>query len=333
MPKINLGLIGCNNQGREHLNAIARTDGVTISTVCDVNDEILKEIGCDFPGLELFNDFEKFIAKDLDGYVLALPHYVYPLVWSKLMSVQKPLLKEKPLGRNLKEGLYFFNECQKAGVPLVTAIQRRTHPSYVFLKKELRTRKVKEITACMHLGFDPTKKPDSWRGNPEKSGGGALLDSGYHMVDLVHFLLGPFNLIQANIWHNGRLGNAGMIDTDVSLLGKRQSSWIRIESRVGGDKDVDGKYCKKETVVVKCDEDFYEATRKGVKKNGIFIFQCSRSWENAMVNQLISFAEKIKKNEYNFPEVWEQSSVMKVIGLAYKLADINAPFDGGYVNE
>jgi len=333
MLNINLGLVGCNNQGREHLNAVCRTTGVKISAICDDNKKILKKTGDDFPDVELFSDLDQFLSKNLDGYILALPHHVYPQIWVKLMEAQKPLLKEKPLGRNLKESISFLNQCQKANIPLVTAIQRRTHPSYSFLKNALKIQNIKEITACLHLGFNPCQKPDSWRGDPEKSGGGALLDSGYHMVDLIHFLVGPFNLIQANIWHNGKLGHAGMIDTDASLIGRRQGTWIRIESSVGGNRDESDRYIKKERIIVKCDKDIFEADREGVKKNDTIIFECSRSWEQAMAAQLMNFAEKIRTDEYDSYEIWEQVPAMKVISMAYKLAEFNAPFNGGYGND
>ena len=136
----------------------------------------------------------------------------------------------------------------------MTAIQRRTHSSYEYLKGLLTGETITALSATLHLGFDPTEKPASWRGVSLQAGGGALLDSGYHMIDLAFYFLSHFNLIDANVWFNGQLGTAEMLDTDASLVGRSGQTWVRIESRVGGEQK-DGRYQKKELIEIQTESD------------------------------------------------------------------------------
>ena len=192
---VRLGLIGANKQGLEHIVASKGCPEVSFVAAMDINKAVCQAFQLTHPSIPIFSDEDEFFSVPVDGYVLALPHFVYEKIWPTLMAQGKPLLKEKPLGRNLKESAHFLSECKKYNIPLVTAIQRRSHASYIRLKKLLGGKQPRAVSATLHLGFDPTTKPGSWRGKSIAAGGGALLDSGYHMVDLVFFFLSHLHLI------------------------------------------------------------------------------------------------------------------------------------------
>lgn len=49
-----------------------------------------------------------------------------------------------------------------------------------------------------HQSYLNPDRPMSWRLQKEKSGGGALVDLGIHMIDLVHYLLGPIKEVKGH---------------------------------------------------------------------------------------------------------------------------------------
>ena len=326
---VRLGLIGANKQGLEHVFASTCCQDVAFVAAIDTNKQTCKSFQSAYPNISVFSDAYEFFRVPVDGYVLALPHHVYEGIWATLMTQGKPLLKEKPLGRTLKEAAQFLSECKKYNVPLVTAIQRRNHASYIHLKNLVQGQTIRTVTATLHLGFDPTNKPDSWRGVPISAGGGALLDSGYHMVDLVFFFLSHLHLIDANIWFNGRLGTAEMLDTDAFLIGRSGQTWVRVESCVGGEA-VQGQYQKKELIQIETENGLYEANREWVKKDGVVVYECSKKWTNAMADQLEHFGAMITSGQFDTPKVWDQVSIMEIIEKAYSIANLKAPFEGGY---
>jgi predicted dehydrogenase len=329
---LRLGLIGASNQGREHLQGAAFSDKARFAVVCDASEDVRVQVREDYPQVPCVATIREMMEEvELDGVVLALPHHVYCEIWQELMVAGLPTLKEKPLGRTLSEANRFIAEARKAGCPLVTAIQRREHQSYRILKEQLPGAVVRSIRADLHLGFDPNETPRSWRGDPSNAGGGALLDSGYHMVDLVHYLVGPITLFSASIWAQDSPGLPEMLETDATLLGRSGATWVRIESQVGGrpDSSRPSGYAKNEEVVLETDRGVFVADRSQVVRNGETIWTGARDWQQAMTAQIDAFAERIRTDRFDDPNVWAQIPAMRVIEEAYGLARLVGPVEGG----
>jgi len=327
-PLIRLGLIGLNNQGKEHLQGALLSKRVQIVALCDRDPETLEK-GCAILGdVATYTSHSEFLAHpQLEGIILALPHQVYEDIWDDVVAVGVPLLKEKPLGRTLSEAQSFLSRARANAVPIVTAIQRRMHPTYVNLKECLEGQTINAVTAMLHLGFDPAKKPDNWRGDPVRAGGGALLDSGYHMIDLVHYLIGSFEVIHANLWVHEAPALSTMLETDATLMGRVGSTWVRVESRVGGRPDPDrkGKFLKQERVEVETCRGIYTASRDAISLNGEEIWTSDRSWDQSMCLQLDHFEDRIQEDSFDDADVWDQVPVMRVIEQAYGFAQQVGP--------
>jgi len=315
MSALRLGLIGLGNQGREHLAAaLGCTD---FKFVCGFDPqpqamEKAKQLQSD---LVCLSDLAEFSAYQLDGLVLALPHFVYDTLWQPILQLQLPLLKEKPLGRNLDEAMNLLTQAKAAGCAVQTAIQRRHHPSYVFLKDFLLREKcqVTEAHAKLHLGFARGPQTETWRQQKQLSGGGALLDAGYHMVDLLHFLIGSFDIISAALWHNQQLCSQQDVEDQVLLLGRNNQCWVGLDAQIYADS-------KEENVTLQTNIGCLKADRSGVWHNDIQIFQADKQWQQAMQQQLRMFASNIQANNWHNNLIWDQIPAMRVIEDAYQAA-------------
>jgi predicted dehydrogenase len=322
--KVRLGLVGLSKQGREHLEAAAACSSACFVAGCDSDEAIRAGCSAAFPQLSCHAGIASMLqAEPVEGLVLALPHHVYAEIWPEVTASGLPVLKEKPLGRTLREALTFLDLGSRPGVHLRTGIQRRRHPSYARLKQELSGSDVRAVEAVLHLGFNPDERPRGWRGEPAKAGGGALLDCGYHMIDLAVFLVGPFEVVSANLWFLGRPAVPEMLETEANLLGRAGKAWVRVESRVGGER-------KKEEVRVATAGEVYRADRESVWRDGVEVFRGPVTWAQALAAQLDAFAEDIRRGRFDEPEVWEQGPVMRIIENVYALARQVGPFRGGY---
>jgi predicted dehydrogenase len=80
------------------------------------------------------------------------------------------------------------------GVALQVAYYRRYYPKMIRMKELLDSGAIGEpVSASIHLTgrINPdTASPENWRLNAELSGGGALVDTGSHRLDLLCWLLG-----------------------------------------------------------------------------------------------------------------------------------------------
>ncbi len=333
MRPVRLGLVGAANQGREHLAAAGACSQARITAACDLSAPVRDDTSARFPEVPMYAGLSEMLAAHaLDGLVLALPHDAYDAQWHVLLQAGLPILKEKPLGRTLAEAARFVAHAQQAGVALVTAIQRRHHPSYVELEKLLHGTEIRELSATLHLGFDPTRRPAGWRGDPSRAGGGALLDAGYHLVDLVQYLLGAFEVVHANLWNGDRPATPDLLESEARVLGRAGRTWIRIDCQVGGTPDVErpGKRKKHERVVaVLGDGRRVEASRSQVLVDGACVFQADPSWTRSVALQLDAFARRITENRFDDLDVWSQVPAMRLIERAYAIARAVGPVPEG----
>jgi predicted dehydrogenase len=319
----NLGLVGLANQGKEHLNAMPRCTRARFVAVCDSNEALRAEVTAAHPSLRAYATVEELVADpEVRGIVLALPHHVYPTCWGVLASSGKHLLKEKPLGRTLDEARLFVEEMARGGALFLTAIQRREHPSYVRLREllsELRQQgaRVHGLEASLFLGFPPGRGAQGWRGAFDSAGGGVLLDAGYHLVDLAHFLLGSLDLLAASLWCGVEPARPEDLEDAAVIHARGGDAWVRLAFGVGG--------VKQERVVLDTSLGMLEADREGVWRDGHEVFRCARDWQQAMADQLDHFADAVQRGERNEPVVWDQLPAMAFIERAYGLARLNMP--------
>lgn len=322
--KLRLALIGLGKQGMEHLNAVGLCERVAFVAGVDPDVGTRDRVGRAHPGMALFADVSMLDASELDGLVLALPHHCYAESWDALIAMGLPMLKEKPLGRSFDEALTLIERARMAGCPVQTAIQRRHHPSYRELKRRLAEEKlrIREVHAHMHLGFAGTTGGElSWRNDRHTAGGGALLDAGYHLVNLLHFLFGPFDLVSASLWKGGLPVGEQEVDERAWLVGRAEGGWVMLDSWLAGETDpATGKPLKSERIVLLTDGGTWEANREGVWRQGDPISTSSREWHKAMAEQLDDFASHIRDGQWHDELIWDQLPAMRVIDEAYRLA-------------
>lgn len=328
--KIQCAILGLGNQAFEHLQASVNHPAISIVAGIEQNASIWNKAQEAFPSLELqcFTSLDELAASGIkiDAFILALPHHVYQGIWPSLMQWGKPLLKEKPLGRDYQEAKDFMQQSRAANCGLQTAIQRRQHPSYKFLADYLKEHKLTptEVHAHLHLGKGqeiPNPAFDlGWRGDRSQAGGGALLDAGYHLVDLVQFLIGDFEVVSSTLWNGSQADNGQDIEDRSWLTGCSSDTWLMIDTWVKGESNNQGGYLKSEKVSLKTSQGVLSANREGVWLNDQPLFSSDREWQFAMQQQLADFAQSISTNNWHNDVIWDQLPAMRKIEEAYRLS-------------
>lgn len=315
MDAMRLGLVGLGKQGREHLVAASGCHDIQLVCGYDPSDHAFHEAQKIDTNLQRLPRISDFLDFQLDGLVLALPHFVYDQLWPELLQLHLPMLKEKPLGRNLDEAMSLLAQAKAHHCPVQTAIQRRHHPSYQYLKSiiENDNHQVLEASATLHLGFARAKQEETWRHQKQLSGGGALLDAGYHMVDLLHYMIGSFDTVSASLWQNDILCRQQDIDDQVLLIGRNSTTWITMDAQVYSNK-------KMENLTLQTNQGRYQANRSGVWRNGQQVFSADKQWSLAMQKQLRLFGSNIQKQTWHETLIWDQIPAMRVIEDAYQVA-------------
>ncbi|HEX4951832.1 MAG TPA: Gfo/Idh/MocA family oxidoreductase, partial [Thermoanaerobaculia bacterium] len=192
--EIGFGIVGAGMVARYHARAIAETKGARLTAVCRADasraDEAAAELGvpCE-PSLEAL-----LARPDVDAVCLCTPSGLHAQQCLAAARASKHVLVEKPMALNLADADAMIAACRDAGVRLGVALQRRTDFACRALHDAIRANELGRLvlgTATVPY-FRPQSYYDSaaWRGTWSLDGGGALMNQGIHMVDLLLWLMG-----------------------------------------------------------------------------------------------------------------------------------------------
>lgn len=136
---------------------------------------------CDIQGEADFKDWVEMIHsprfKDIDIVSVCIPNYLHSVMVKEILSLGKKILCEKPLT--------IFGDLNYEDENLGVVLQLRHNPLVKKLKAENFSGNIK-ITV---KSYRPPEYWNSWKGNPELSGG-ILYNMGIHYLDLLIHLLG-----------------------------------------------------------------------------------------------------------------------------------------------
>src|SRR5215831_7583993 len=90
--RINLGLIGCGERGRGDLGNFVRTDGVNVTSLCDIyeaNIETAKKVANN-TSVKTFGDHRKMLeSADLDAVVIGVPDHWHSRIAIDALNAKK----------------------------------------------------------------------------------------------------------------------------------------------------------------------------------------------------------------------------------------------------
>lgn len=118
----------------------------------------------------------------------------------KALKYNKAIYCEKPLASNYKDALEISTAVTESGVKNATALVYRFLPAVRLIKEAVEKDSIGDIIdfkiKLYHKSYLNPNKKGSWRTDPI-SGGGALLDLGVHLIDVIHFTLGSIVSVSA----------------------------------------------------------------------------------------------------------------------------------------
>ena len=193
---LRVGVLGCGIAGGWHAGALLRLPHVTISGLVDVDPERIRRLGARLPPLAevpAFGTFEDMRdAVELDAVVIATPHTQHHPQLIAAIGQGLHVLCEKPMVVSPDQASEVAAAAAESGVVVTVDYQRRMEPGYRYARDAIASGElgeVRAIEATIGQGWARLTR-DSWRQDPELSGGGMLMDTGSHMVDVLLWLAG-----------------------------------------------------------------------------------------------------------------------------------------------
>ncbi|NCC40961.1 MAG: Gfo/Idh/MocA family oxidoreductase [Gammaproteobacteria bacterium] len=255
--KIRLAVIGCGRIATNHFGAIAKhAEDLELVAVCDTNPSVLKQ-QADTHGVPGYSHLPQLLTTvQPDLVALCTPSGQHPEQTICAARHGVHVMTEKPMATRWQDGVKMVKACDEAGVHLFVVKQNRRNATLQLLKRAVDEKRFGRIH-LVHLNVFWTR-PQSyydqarWRGTWEFDGG-AFMNQASHYVDLLDWLIGPVERVQAMVsttrdievedtgvlnvhWRNGALGSMAVtmltypknLEGSITILGEKGSV------RVGG---------------------------------------------------------------------------------------------------
>jgi UDP-N-acetyl-2-amino-2-deoxyglucuronate dehydrogenase len=254
---IRVVVVGCGRISERHFDAIEAHPELSLVGVSDDVPDRARVAGERY-GVPAFTSYAAMLKEtDADAAVICTPSGLHPR--HGIMAAERGLhvICEKPMATRLEEADQLVRTCDDAGVHLLVVKQNRLNPGIQLLKHAMELGRFGRVYMASVRVF--WNRPQSyydmapWRGTWEFDGG-AFMNQASHYVDLLDWLIGPVESVQAytatlarNIqvedtgvvsirWRTGALGsmNVTMLTYPKNLEGSITIIGEKGTVRVGG---------------------------------------------------------------------------------------------------
>ncbi|MFP5391330.1 MAG: Gfo/Idh/MocA family protein [Gammaproteobacteria bacterium] len=256
--RVRLALVGCGRIAANHLKAIAaHADRCELVDVCDIDPRALEKAS-NATGARAHSKLANMLEQSTaDAVVIATPSGLHPQQAIEIAASGRHVITEKPMATRWEDGKRMVAACDAAGVRLFVVKQNRRNSTLQMLKRAVEQKRFGRIYMVNLNVF--WSRPDayynsaSWRGTWEFDGG-AFMNQASHYVDLLDWIIGPVESLQAYTatlardievedtgvislrWRSGALGSVNVtmltyprnLEGSITILGETGTA------RVGG---------------------------------------------------------------------------------------------------
>jgi len=199
MNNVRIGIIGMGNMGSSHAKNIfeGNVKGAVLTAICDERPERIEWAEETFGDkVQRFSSYDDFFANaDIDGVIVATPHYDHPSLAIKAFERGFHVLSEKPAGVYTKNVREMNEAAVKSGKVFGMMFNQRTNPLYQKVRELISSGELGEIKRTNWIITDWYRSQSyydsgGWRATWAGEGGGVMLNQSPHQLDLWQWTTG-----------------------------------------------------------------------------------------------------------------------------------------------
>jgi predicted dehydrogenase len=206
---LRLGIVGAGSVAALHAQA-AGAAGLRLAGVCDVDPGKAKDLAAKHPGARASSALDEFLArKDVDAVVVAVPNVHHRPVAIAAMRAGKDVLLEKPMAMSAAECDEVIACRRETGRVLQVGFVCRGAPAAEAARAIVASGRLGRVYHAKAGLYRTRGIPGlgRWFTTRAQSGGGALMDLGVHLIDLVLHLNGFPRPLRASAVCTSTFGN------------------------------------------------------------------------------------------------------------------------------
>lgn len=193
-PRLRIGIIGVGWPGERHLEGYLASEEAQIVAISDLDPTRRAIVAKRYNVPAAYADYHELLQDpQVEAVSIALPNFLHRPATLAALEAGKHVLCEKPPAVTLAEAQEMAAAAKQADRLLAYAVQRRFNPSTEALRIRLAEERLGEVYHARSVWTRTWGVPrglGGWFTDPARSGGGAMIDIGIHVLDLAWFLMG-----------------------------------------------------------------------------------------------------------------------------------------------
>ena len=241
MRRVKLALIGCGGIAQlVHIPSIKRLDNVELVAVCDIYEDVAREVAKKYGVDKWYTDYQEMFEKEnIDAIVNTTWHAAHAKVTIDSANAGKHVFVEKPMAITIEECKAMIEACRRNGVKLMIGFMKRFDPSLRWVKREIDRGSLGDIFLVNSWYYDTIVHGDYVKGfvsefvRPKKplpvssytpTGDehlNVLLNHGIHHADLLRWIGGDIKAVSSRFkaYDDGSYASTSIIEYESGAIG------------------------------------------------------------------------------------------------------------------
>ena len=199
---LGFGILGAGLIAPFHAKSILNSRGGKLVAFCDMSQERVDKIAGEYQVKAYYSLAEMLKDPGIDVVKVCLPNHLHAEAVLQCAAAGKHVLTEKPPAMTLRETDDMIAACRQAKVKFGCTVQCRVRKAIQAIKQAVDSGRFgKLLHADAYMKWYRSTEyyhSDAWRSS-RKSGAGVTVQHAFHYIDLLQYLMGPGQTVEARM--------------------------------------------------------------------------------------------------------------------------------------
>lgn len=230
--KMRLGIVGCGGIARSHANAFKEA-GVDCIGLVDNNAEAAEKFSTELGGVPTYGNYGELIDSIKPDIIsICTPPLAHAEIAEYALKHGVHVLCEKPLAYDISAAHRMREAVRGGSALLMPAFRHRFLPANIMLRDIVTSGEIGDVVLFNNIFCGPAfQMEQKWFTRKALAGGGCILDTNSHSVDLFRFIVGEI-VEQHTVMHRHFMTtdveDSGIlvVKSDKGALGVMESAFV-----------------------------------------------------------------------------------------------------------